>query len=194
MWAYNCICIEHLWVLRRMIAPGVPGDRGGRRTCFLFCVLLYLLNFISCAQIFYSITLFIKILVKEDTMQSEISHRRANTVWVHLDEVPCCCLVAKVWLTPWTVASWAPLSMKFLGKNTGVGYHFLLEGLFLIQESNWHLLLGRWIIYHWATREALEVPGVFKFMETENIMVFARGWKEEGMESFCLISGCGVSA
>ena len=28
----------------------------------------------------------------------------------------------------------------FLGKNTGVGYHFLLQGIFLTQESNQHLL------------------------------------------------------
>ena len=128
MWAYNCICIEHLWVLRRMIAPGVPGDRGERRICFLFCVLLYLLNFISCAQIFYSIKLFIKILAKEDLMQSEISHRRTNTVWVHLDEVPCCCLVAKVWLTPGTVASWAPLSMKFPRQEYWGGLPFPSRG------------------------------------------------------------------
>lgn len=60
--------------------PGVPGDRGGRRTCFLFCVLLYLLNFISCAQVFYSMKLLIKILVKEDIVQSEISRRRTYTV------------------------------------------------------------------------------------------------------------------
>ena len=30
--------------------------------------------------------------------------------------------------------------MVFLGKNTGVGYHFLLQGIFLIQGSNLHLL------------------------------------------------------
>ena len=29
---------------------------------------------------------------------------------------------------------------NFPGKNTGVGYHFLLWGIFLTQESNWHLL------------------------------------------------------
>ena len=33
--------------------------------------------------------------------------------------------------------------MDFPGKNTGVGFHFLLQGIFLIQGSNpclWHLL------------------------------------------------------
>ena len=30
-------------------------------------------------------------------------------------------------MTPWTVAQQASLSMGFLGKNTGVGCHFLLQ-------------------------------------------------------------------
>ena len=39
-----------------------------------------------------------------------------------------------------------------LGKNTGVGCHILLQGNFLTQRSNLHLLqvscIGRQIIYH----------------------------------------------
>ena len=38
--------------------------------------------------------------------------------------------------------------------NTRVGCHFLLQGIFLIQGSNPHLLLGRQILYHSATWEA----------------------------------------
>ena len=41
--------------------------------------------------------------------------------------------------TPWTVACQAPLSMGFPGKNTGVDCHFLLQEIFLTQESNLHL-------------------------------------------------------
>ena len=37
---------------------------------------------------------------------------------------------------PWTVAHWAPLSMRFPGKNTGAGCHLLLQGIFLTQGSN----------------------------------------------------------
>ena len=36
----------------------------------------------------------------------------------------------------WTVACQTPLSMGFPGKNIGVGYHFLLQGIFLTQGSN----------------------------------------------------------
>ena len=35
--------------------------------------------------------------------------------------------------------------------------HFLLRGIFQTQGSNQRLLLGRQILYHWATWEALEV-------------------------------------
>ena len=45
----------------------------------------------------------------------------------------------------------------FLGNNTGVGCYFLLQGIFLMQGSNPHLLLDRWILYHWATREAQKI-------------------------------------
>jgi len=34
------------------------------------------------------------------------------------------------------------------GKNTGVGCHALLQGIFLTQGSNPHLPHFRWILYH----------------------------------------------
>ena len=42
----------------------------------------------------------------------------------------------------------------FSAKNTGMIYHFLLQGIFPIQESNPPLLLFRWILYIWASRKA----------------------------------------
>jgi len=36
-------------------------------------------------------------------------------------------------VTPWIVAHKAPLPMGFLGKNTGVGCHALLQGIFPTQ-------------------------------------------------------------
>ena len=38
--------------------------------------------------------------------------------------------------TSWTVAHQAPLSMDFPGKNTGVGCHFLLQGILPTHKSN----------------------------------------------------------
>ena len=54
-----------------------------------------------------------------------------------------CCLVTMsclTFVTPRTVARQAPPSMDFPGKDTGVGCHFLLQGIFVAQESNPHLL------------------------------------------------------
>ena len=52
---------------------------------------------------------------------------------------------------PWTVAHQAPLSIEFLGKNTGVGCHFLFQGIF--PPRDWTQIsctscTGRWILYH----------------------------------------------
>ena len=45
--------------------------------------------------------------------------------------------LSHVWLlvTPWTAACQAPLSMHSPGKNTGVGNHFLFQGIFSTQGS-----------------------------------------------------------
>ena len=56
--------------------------------------------------------------------------------------------------TPWTVALQHVCPCSFLGKNTWVGCHFLLQGIFLTQGSNpglWHLHTGRQILYHLST-------------------------------------------
>ena len=39
-------------------------------------------------------------------------------------------------VTPWTVACQAPVSIEFPGNNTGVGCLFLLQGIFPIQQLN----------------------------------------------------------
>ena len=52
-------------------------------------------------------------------------------------------------MTPWTAAHQSPLSMESPGKNTGVGGHALLQGIFFIQESNpclLRLLHCKWIL------------------------------------------------
>ena len=64
------------------------------------------------------------------------------------------CIVTNSWLcvTPWTVARQAPLSMGFPGRNTGVGCHFLLQGIF--PDQAWSLCLLHWVLCHWAAWEA----------------------------------------
>ena len=62
-----------------------------------------------------------------------------------------------VWLfvTLWTVATRLLCPWDSPGKNTGVGCHTLLQGIFLTQGLNPCLLHCRQILYCWATREAL---------------------------------------
>ena len=48
------------------------------------------------------------------------------------------------------VAYQSPLSMDSPGKNTGVGCHALLQGIFLIQGStciSYVFCIGRWVLY-----------------------------------------------
>ena len=52
----------------------------------------------------------------------------------------------------------APCPWDSPGKNTGMGSHFLLQGIFPTQGSNPGLLHCRQILYLWTTREALLTP------------------------------------
>ena len=56
--------------------------------------------------------------------------------------VRACFAMSPVWLfaTPWTATHRAPLSRDFPSKNTGVGCHFLSQGIFPTPGLNPHLL------------------------------------------------------
>ena len=61
----------------------------------------------------------------------------------HIADSHCCCLATKLCPTlchPWTVAHQTSLSMDFPGKYTEVGFHFLLQRIFLTQGPNSSLL------------------------------------------------------
>ena len=65
----------------------------------------------------------------------------------------CVCMLScfsrvQLFVTPWTVARQAP------GKNTGVGGHSLLQGIFPIQGVNSHLLC----LLHWQPSSLPLVP------------------------------------
>ena len=57
---------------------------------------------------------------------------------------------------PWTAVCQAPLSMDFPGKNTGVGCHFLLQGIFPTQGSSPSLL--HWQVNFFLPLSHLEAP------------------------------------
>ena len=66
----------------------------------------------------------------------------------------------QLFVTPWTVACQASLSMGFSRQAYWSGCYALLQGIFLIQELNPRLLCllhCRWIFFsHWDTWEAPE--------------------------------------
>ena len=65
---------------------------------------------------------------------------------------PHASLVAKLCLTLWPHGFLCPRNSP--GKNTGVGCHFLLQGIFCSKGSNLVsciFCIGRWILYHWAS-------------------------------------------
>ena len=71
-----------------------------------------------------------------------------------------CCLVAKSCPTLLRLHGLYPARLLCAwdssGKNTGVGFHAPLQGIFPTQELNLHLLHCSWVLYHWGTREALK--------------------------------------
>ena len=73
--------------------------------------------------------------------QSEVSNLRNSSFHWQFLKVKVKSL-SPVWLfaTPWTVAYQVPLSMGFSSKGTGVGCHFLLQGIFPTQELIPYLL------------------------------------------------------
>jgi len=60
--------------------------------------------------------------------------------------------------TPRTVAYQAPLSMGCSSKGTGVGCHFLLQGIFSTQGLNPGLANCRQMLYHLSHQESPQSP------------------------------------
>ena len=54
----------------------------------------------------------------------------------------------QLFVTPWTLARQAPLSIGFTRQEYWSGLSFPFLGIFFTQGSNPHLLLGRWILYY----------------------------------------------
>ena len=66
-----------------------------------------------------------------------------------LSHFSCVQLVATLWI----VAHQALLSWDSLGKNTGVGCHVLLQGIFRPMDQtlvSYVSCIGRWVLFHWC--------------------------------------------
>ena len=67
----------------------------------------------------------------------------------------CHQVVSDYLASPWTIAHMLLCPWALAGVNPGVGWHFLLQGIFPTRGGTYVSYIGRWILYHWATREAL---------------------------------------
>ena len=82
----------------------------------------------------------------------------------HFSRFHVCTLKVKVLLTQQCRTLWDPMECSspgsslhgiFPGKNTGVGCHFLLQGVFPIQVLNLGLLHWKQILYHLSHQELI---------------------------------------
>ena len=115
-----------------------------------FMVVLILIIIFNEGIIFHCQYVFSYSAVIDDSSVSDFNH-----ISFCLYCIICfiCCLVAQSCLTllwtPWAINLQDPWDIP--DKNTGIGCHFL-QGIFLIQGSSLH---RKWILYHWATGEAI---------------------------------------
>ena len=100
-------------------------------------------------------------------------------VHVLLSLVSCAHLLSHVlvFVTPWTASCKTPLSMDFPNKNTGVGCHFLLQGIFLTRGLNpcfLRLLHCRQVPSCWAMGKAFSpswhYKSIHKLLEQRSLL------------------------
>ena len=86
-------------------------------------------------------------------------HYSISYYWEKHVNIPfvCVCVCVGLFVTPWTAAHQAPLSMEF----SRVGCHFLLQGIFSTQGSKLHLLRllhCRQVLYRLSHQRSLLIP------------------------------------
>ena len=78
------------------------------------------------------------------TLLSESAKTMTYATFLSLNSAACVCAQLlshiQLFVAPWAVAHQVPLSMRFPSKNTGVGCHFLVQGIFKTQRANLCLL------------------------------------------------------
>jgi len=100
-----------------------------------------------------------------------------------------------VWLfaTLWTLACQFLCPWDSPGKNNGMGCHFLLQGIFLTQGSNLHLLC----LLHWQVDSILKTMTqmVKNLPAMQETWIQPLGWKdplEKGMATHSSILACRI--
>ena len=81
--------------------------------------------------------------------------------------------LVRLFVTPWTVAHQASPSMNFLDKSTGVGCHFLLQGIFPSQRANLDLPHCGQMLYC-LSHQGIPCDLTFDCMDHTNCWIFLK--------------------
>ena len=105
-----------------------------------------------------------------------------------------CSVASDFFAALWIVTTRLLFPWDFPGKSAGLGRHSFLQGIFLTQGSNSHLLPGEWILYCcaiWEARRIGQLPAVLLFLCSEissDSLVPLRVHSQSGLQS-ALASG-----
>ena len=93
-------------------------------------------------------------------------------------------------VTPWTVATRLLCPWNSPGKNTGVGSHSLLQGIFLTQGLNLGLLHCMQILYNLSHKGSPQLPGMHVKLQRTSSPLALLLWcqHQEGFTSFCSLA------
>ena len=75
----------------------------------------------------------------------------------------------RLFVIPWTIARQAPPSMGFPRQESGVGCHFLLQGIFWTQESNPSLPHCRQTLYR-LSQQGSPMSYIYRALFLNNMM------------------------
>ena len=78
----------------------------------------------------------------------------------------------QLFVTPWTVAHQVLCPWDSPGKNTGVGCHTLLQGIFPTQESNPGLSHCRQILYHLSHQVSMYLQAIKEYILKEKYITW----------------------
>ena len=83
------------------------------------------------------------------TVQSVVSRREmeGKNWWEEGRGATCCAVLSCFSRVRLFATTWAPLSLGFFRQEYWSGLHSLLQGIFLTQGLNPHLLHRRWLLY-----------------------------------------------
>ena len=92
----------------------------------------------------------------------------------------------RLFVTPWTVACQAPLSVGFSRQDTGVGCYSILQGIFPTRDQtsiSFVSCIFRQVLYHWHHREAKYKIKVLFFKKVpENAFLVSYFYSNSGLE------------